>query len=266
VRLRIVHTTAFTYDDVVTECYTEVRLRPMDGGGQRCLSFELDTDPRADVRYQRDRYGNEVRRFDILTPHDRLVVTARSEVLTPPAFADGEAVLAPLERFDCLASSVYVPLTEAIRAFAVPAQVPGDPEATVGRLMEAVRARLKYDKGATDVRTNAEEALARGGGVCQDSAHLMLAACRVLGLPARYVSGYVFLPGSDVGVASHAWADVFVEGRGWISVDPTNGVPQAERHVRIAVGRDYDDVTPTRGVYKGSADETLTVDVRIDEL
>jgi transglutaminase-like putative cysteine protease len=93
----------------------------------------------------------------------------------------------------------------------------------------------------------------------------MLAVCRLLGLPARYVSGYAYAPASEMGVASHAWADVFVEGQGWVSVDPTNDAPQAERHVRVAVGRDYADVPPTRGVYKGSARETLAVDVRFEE-
>lgn len=263
-KLRIVHTTTFAYDSVVTECYTEVRLRPLDGGGQHCLSFQLSTDPRADVRSRLDRHGNDVRRFDLLTPHDRLVVTATSEVLTPEAFADGERELSPLARFDYLAPSAYAPFTDAIRAFAAPALVPGDGLETIRRVVEAIHGRLRYEKGATDVTTNAEQALARGLGVCQDYAHLMLATCRILGLPARYVSGYVYAPGSQVGVASHAWADVFVEGQGWVSVDPTNDAPQAERHVRVAVGRDYADLPPTRGVYKGNAKETLEVNVRIE--
>jgi transglutaminase-like putative cysteine protease len=264
-KLRITHTTAFAYDAVVSECYTEVRLRPADGGGQHCLSFQFSTDPRADVRERVDRYGNEVRRFDILPPHDRLVVTARSEVLTPETYADGERSLSPLSRFDYLAPSAYAPLSETIRAFAAPALGPGDPRQTVDRLADSIHGRLKYEKGATDVTTNAEQALAKGRGVCQDYAHLMLAACRLLGLPARYVSGYVYTPGGDMGAASHAWADVFLEGRGWVAVDPTNDAPQAEHHVRVAVGRDYADVPPTRGVYKGSARETLAVDVRIEE-
>ena len=108
-KLRIIHTTTFAYDSVVTECYTEVRLRPLDGGGQHCLSFQLSTDPRADVRSRLDRHGNDVRRFDLLTPHDRLVVTAMSEVLTPEAFADGERELSPLACFDYLAPSAYAP-------------------------------------------------------------------------------------------------------------------------------------------------------------
>jgi transglutaminase-like putative cysteine protease len=212
-----------------------------------------------------DRHGNDVRRFDLLTPHDRLVVTATSEVLTPEAFADGELTLTPLARHDYLAPSAYAPFTDTIRAFAAPTLVAGDALETTRRVVEAIHGRLRYEKGATDVTTNAEQALDRGLGVCQDYAHLMLATCRILGLPARYVSGYVYAPGSQVGVASHAWADVFVEGRGWISVDPTNDAPQAERHVRVAVGRDYADLPPTRGVYKGSAMETLAVEVRIEE-
>jgi transglutaminase-like putative cysteine protease len=117
------------------------------------------------------------------------------------------------------------------------------------------------------VETTAARALELGCGVCQDFTHVMLAACRARGRPARYVSGYLHSPaGQDAAQATHAWVDVFVEGRGWISLDPTHGVPQSEHHVRVAVGRDYADVTPTRGLYTGSAAEALGVSVRVDAL
>ena len=263
-KLRIVHATTFAYDAPVTEGYTEVRLRPLDSGGQRCLAFRLAADPAADVRQRVDRLGNDVRYFDVLAPHDRLVVTATSEVSTPDAFADGAAGLTPLDRFDYLAPSAYAPFSDGIRAFAADARA-GDGLETARRLLAAIRDRLTYQKGATDVSTSADQALARGRGVCQDFAHLMLAGCRLLGIPSRYVSGYVHAPADGMGAASHAWADVFIDGLGWISLDPTVGAPQSGRHVRVAVGRDYSDVPPTRGVYKGSAKETLSVEVRVEE-
>jgi transglutaminase-like putative cysteine protease len=265
-RLRVRHTTAYDYDAPITEAYTELRLKPLDSGGQRCLSFTVETDPTALVHRYSDRHGNDVRHFDVLSPHARLVVEATSEVATPDALADEQMDLAPLQRHDFLAPSPRAPFTEEVRAFAAACRVEGDPEATMKRIVGAVRARLRYEPGTTDVDTNAAEALAQGRGVCQDFAHLALAACRLGGLPARYVSGYVYAPGHASAAASHAWVDVFVSGRGWVSIDPTHDTAQTPRHVRVAVGRDYADVPPTRGVYKGGAGEELEVTVQVEVL
>jgi transglutaminase-like putative cysteine protease len=265
-RLRVQHTTVYDYDTPIAEAYTELRLKPLDRGGQRCLSFAVETDPGAVVHGYSDRHGNDVRHFDVLSPHARLVVVARSEVATPEVLVDEQTGLTPLQQHDFLAPSPRAPFTDAVRAFAVGCQIPGDPEATMKRIVEAVRARLRYEPGATDVSTDAAEALAHGRGVCQDFAHLALAACRLGGLPARYVSGYVYAPGHASAAASHAWVDVFVAARGWVSVDPTHDTAQTPRHVRVAVGRDYADVPPTRGVYKGSAGEQLEVTVEVEVL
>jgi transglutaminase-like putative cysteine protease len=262
-KLRIEHVTRFEYDAPITEGYTELRLKPLDTGGQRCSSFEVETEPEAKVHRYLDRHGNDVRHFDVLTPHTRLVVRARSEVTTPDSLADEQTRLTPLQRHDFLAPSTRAPFTDAVRALASAAFVPADPLGTVRRVVEAVRARLSYEPGATDVLTDADAALAQGRGVCQDFAHLALAACRLNGLPTRYVSGYVHAPGSPSGAASHAWIDVFLEVRGWVSVDPTHDTPQTPRHVRVAVGRDYTDVAPTRGVYTGGAGERLSVEVSV---
>jgi transglutaminase-like putative cysteine protease len=133
--------------------------------------------------------------------------------------------------------------------------------------MQAVAERLVYERGATDVKTRADEVLELGRGVCQDFAHVLLAACRCAGIPARYVSGYLFDPeliGDDA--ASHAWVDVLDRERGWVSLDPTHDREQTEVYVRVAVGRDYADVPPTRGVYKGAGEETLDVRVALQAL
>jgi transglutaminase-like putative cysteine protease len=142
--------------------------------------------------------------------------------------------------------------------------VAGDGLSTARALMTAVHRALAYTPGATTVKTTADEALTRGGGVCQDFAHLMIAACRALRLPARYVSGYVFAPRRGSAAASHAWTDVFVAGHGWISLDPTHDTLQTDHHVRLAMGRDYADVPPTRGVYKGAGREEMDVDVHVE--
>jgi transglutaminase-like putative cysteine protease len=262
-RLRVEHETLFTYDSPITEGYTELRLRPLESGGQRCLSFAIETEPRAEVRGFTDRFGNDVRHFDVLSPHQRLRVLARSEVATADAFADDEPELRPLDRYDYLSPSRFVPFEESVREFAGALGDGGDADAVARRVVQAVRARLRYQPGATDAGTDAALALEHGRGVCQDFAHLALAAFRLNGVPARYVSGYVQAQGPEGASASHAWVDYYVEGRGFVSIDPTHDTPQTPRHLRVGVGRDYADVPPTRGVYKGDAAERLEVTVRV---
>lgn len=262
-KLRITHTTTFSYDGVVSEAYMEMRLTPLDAGGQRCDTFRLSTDPPAEASAYADRFGNRVRSFDALAPHDRLVVRARSEVSTPAEFADPEQELSLLDAYDYRQPTAYTPHAPALVAFADGCMVPGDAVATVETACRAVHRAIAYTPGSTNVKTTADEALAAGRGVCQDFAHVMIAACRILGLPSRYVSGYVFAPRRSMASASHAWVDVFVAGRGWVSMDPTHDASQTDHYVRLAVGRDYADVTPTRGVYKGAGRESMAVDVKV---
>ncbi|MEP7357539.1 MAG: transglutaminase family protein [Anaerolineales bacterium] len=267
-RLKIEHLNRFTYDQAISEAYTEIRLQPLSSGGQRCLAFSLTPEPRQEVRAYHDRYGNDVHHFDVLQPHQQLVVNAVSEVLTPETYQPEPGELSPLEAFDYLAASDYAPLVPEVAAFAAahstaPA-VAEDPLGSALALMAAVNGALRYEKGVTDVHTTAPQALLLGGGVCQDYSHLMLAACRHLGLPARYVSGYLYNNGHTA--ASHAWVDVYVPGPGWLSLDPTHNRQQTAQYVRVAVGRDYADVAPTRGVFKGQAVEVLEVTVHLTAL
>jgi transglutaminase-like putative cysteine protease len=193
------------------------------------------------------------------------VVTARSEVRTPDGYADPETELSLLDAWDYRPSTAYTPQTGSIRAFARAAAVEGDPLASAEAVCHAVHRALAYTPGSTTVRTTADEALGAARGVCQDFAHVMIAACRALDLPARYVSGYMFAPQRGTASASHAWVDVFVPGPGWISLDPTHDGQQTDHYVRLAVGRDYSDVPPTRGVYKGVGREAMAVDVRVEQ-
>jgi transglutaminase-like putative cysteine protease len=262
--LHVEHRTSFTYGDPVTEAYTELRLKPLDGGGQRCSSFQLRTEPiGSPARAHRDHYGNEVLRFDVLEAHDRLVVTASADVYTPSVYEEPPRALTLSEEYDFLMPTGYVPLDGPLAALAE-----GLPDgATAARaraLMDVLRERIVYERGATTVRTTADEVLQLGRGVCQDFAHVFLGAARHAGIPARYVSGYLYDAELDGGeAASHAWVDVWTEEQGWISLDPTHGREQTDHYVRVAVGRDYADVPPTRGVYRGTATEELAVDVAI---
>ena len=176
------------------------------------VAFTLTTEPHDEVLLHVDRFGNDVRHFDVLHPHQRLMVTATSEVLTPETLVPDTAPLTPLDEFDYLMPTSYAPFTANLVQFAAAHVVPDDPAATAQALMHALYTSLKYEKGATDVTTTADQALDLGRGVCQDFAHIMMAACRSQGLPARYVSGYLYNSGQDG--ASHAWVDVYVAGHG----------------------------------------------------
>lgn len=267
-RLSIEHTTSFTYDQPISEAYTEMRLRPMDIGGQRCLSFALQTEPRGEVFQYADRFANDVRYFDVLAPHQKLRVTASSQVLTPDTFENDTRELSPLDAYDYRLPSPYVPLTERLQVMAAPHIVRDSVRETAMALMRSLRGSLKYVKGVTDVYTNADQVLDVASGVCQDFAHVMLAMCRAQNIAARYVSGYLYAPGdgSSDEAASHAWVDVFVPNEGWLSLDPTHNSLQTPYYVRVAVGRDYGDVSPTRGVYRGHAEEELDVQVLLKRL
>ena len=172
--------------------------------------------------------------------------------------------LSPLDQFDYLTATKYAPEHELIHQLAEANVAVGNRAATAYALMGAVHQSLQYEKGATSVKTTAEEALQIGKGVCQDYAHVMLATCRLSGLPARYVSGYLYSPNAPE-MASHAWVDVFIAEHGWRSLDPTHNCPQDARYVRVATGRDYADVPPTRGMYKGKAAEKMEVHVMVKE-
>ena len=270
-KLRIEHTTSFSYDEPISEAYTEMRLHPLDTITQRCLSFKLSTEPRGEVMKYSDRFGNLVHHFDALESHQQVLVRVKSDVVTEEKFTDDQRELSPLDEFDYLAPTIYAPHDDALQDLVSPHVVEGNETATALSLMNALYTTMKYERGATDVRTTATEALALGRGVCQDFAHVMLSACRMAKIPARYVSGYLYNstasePNEAANAASHAWVDVFTSNGGWISLDPTHGYEQTGDYVRVAVGRDYADVPPTRGVFKGKSKENLSVSVKVTRL
>lgn len=282
-RYRLVHATEFSYDGAVTESYNELRLQPMQDNLQNCLSFRVTTHPASRIGSHQDYFGNWVHRFNVLGEHQRLRIEADSVVLVqePEPFPTGGPSLGELsvlaaeldEHYELLSATEYVPHPAQLRDLVDTAERNSD--GTISGFVRAasdlVHTTFRYEKGATHVHSSIRDALATRAGVCQDFAHILLALVRMRGIPARYVSGYIipeesagFSPEAvNGGQASHAWIEVLVPTLGWFAIDPTLGKDVGMRHVRLAHGRDYGDVAPVRGVYKGHAGQQLCVDVRV---
>ena len=265
-RFEIIHETRFEYSAPISETVMELRLRPQDGGGQRCLDFHLEVEPRAGIRGYRDGYGNQVHYFNLLRDHPRLRVTSRSLVETGlPARREVDGAALVLDYLRPRPPAGDVPGVRRLAARHRPAtSEPAAMEAALDSLALAISRDFVYDTTVTTVYSSVEQVLELRAGVCQDFAHLFIAAARALGAPARYVSGYIHVPGPEALTegASHAWAEAWVEGRGWLGYDATHPVRAGANHVRVAVGRDYRDAAPTRGVYVGTATGTMSVSVR----
>ena len=283
----ILHTTRYTYSQPVGLCHNEAHLRPRSFELQQCLEARVDIEP-PPARYDEraDYFGNPVAYFSVQEPHDRLTVTATSTVQrSAPALLDSDASLAwdrvaatlhAADTMQALAAREYVldsPLVATspdLAAFALPSFAPGRPFlSAVHDLNRRIHREFLYDRNFTTVSTPLVDVLAQRRGVCQDFAHLAIGCVRSLGLPARYVSGYLpstpppgqeRLRGAD---ASHAWFAVFDPGAGWIDFDPTNDQIVSDRHVTTAWGRDYADVTPLKGVVFGGGAHSLEVAVEI---
>lgn len=265
-RLHIEHETIFSYSQPVREAIGEARLRPRDDAGQRLMGFRLALDPHAPVDPVGDRFGNTIHCYSVLQPHRRLTITATSEVETSADALIAAPALTPLEQHSFTAISQYVPFTDELLAFArATAPADADVATTAQALSSAIYASCDYQAGSTDISTTADAVLAGRRGVCQDFAHLLIALCRGLGMPARYVSGYLYDADqpADAILASHAWAEVFLDGRGWLGIDPTHNRVISSLYTRVALGRDYADAAPVRGIYQGETKETLEVRVRM---
>jgi len=277
------HTTIFRYEPAVRESVMEVRLQPRSEGEQRCLSFTLDVEPTANILQYRDFTGNTVHHFDIAGSHAQVKVTAQSavEVQTVPAprasdagdWADLDALVAAGDHWEMLLPSHFVRSSDRLEQFARELRCERrlSPFALLTELNEAIFRLFAYVPNSTKVDSPIEEALQARQGVCQDFAHIMIALVRRLKIPCRYVSGYMFHREDEtegkkdrsLEGASHAWVEALVPRIGWVAFDPTNNLVGGDRHIRVAIGRDYSDVPPTRGVYKGEAQSELSVSVSV---
>ena len=277
------HTTTFRYEPAVRESVMEVRLQPRSEGEQRCLRFTLNVEPAANILQYHDFAGNIVHHFDIAGSHTQVKVTAQSavEVQNVPVpratdtgeWADLDALVAAGDHWEMLLPSHFAHSSSLLEQLAkeLACERRGSPFTLLTELSEAIYRLFAYVPNSTKVDSPIEEALKARQGVCQDFAHIMIALVRRLKIPCRYVSGYMFHRDDEDGDkkdrsldgASHAWVEALVPGIGWVAFDPTNNLVGADRHIRVAIGRDYADVPPTRGVYKGESQSELSVSVSV---
>jgi transglutaminase-like putative cysteine protease len=278
-KLEIRYVNLFTYGEPAWESHNLLRACPSSDGHQQLVGYRVDITPPVPVHTYVDYWGTRVDEFAVIDPHSLLRVAAESVVETHPAVAPDVHppldTLLPLvgELSTFLRRSPHARWDNQIEETARDVvSASGDVAEAVTAIADAVTASLKYEPGATYVGVDVTDVLSQGKGVCQDFAHLGIAMCRSIGIPARYVSGYLYASDQSSGVVpdqaelsvqTHAWMEVMVPGHGWWALDPTNAQPVGELHVKIGHGRDYEDVMPLRGVYHGGADHDLGVDVRI---
>ena len=276
-RLQVHHTTGYHYSGEVVSSYNEARITPLTDTEQLTIDAMVDITPAARSYRYWDYWGCLVHAFDVHVPHRQLVVTGRSLVETsdqPDPLADPGATWASLDddstcdRYDeLLAPTAYVPfVSDRVLDQAKELRAAGTPHEAAMAAAGWVKDSLVYERGITRVSTSAVEAWDAGHGVCQDFAHLTLTMVRAMGVPCRYVSGYLHpkedaTVGTTVRGESHAWVEWWAGD--WVRYDPTNGIPVGQRHVVVGRGRDYADVTPLKGIYSGGAAGDLEVTVEL---
>ncbi len=262
-RLRIRHLTTYDYGAPVGWGLAQLRLTPKAMRSQRVLSWEVSVDGgRRELAFE-DHHRNRVDLVSFDPGATRLVIEARGEVEVDDAAGvhGAHGGFAPLWLFERV-----TPRTRAgPGCLRIVGSLPAEP-ATLARLhglSAAVAEAVAWTEGAGDAGRGAEEALAAGTGVCQDQAHVFIACARAMGIPARYVSGYLRLDGRDEAPASHAWAEAWVPDLGWVGFDVANAVCPDDRYVRVATGLDYAEAAPESGTRQGTGPESLVVSVEV---
>ena len=279
---RIEHISDFRYDESARGSLMVLRLQPRQAGGQRLQHFELVIDPSATPVVFRDAFGNSCHLFNIHRAHRHTRVHSHAEVLTtedpvmperlpPGSWSELADATTRRRHWHWLAPSQFARSSPELEAFvARHGLVPeDDPLASLRTLTSKLHAIFRYEPGSTDAQSPIEHILATGGGVCQDYTHVMIAIARSWGIPSRYVSGYLHREGSpgeqSPAGASHAWAEFLLPSLDWLGMDPTNNTVVDHRHVAVAIGRDYADAAPTRGVVFGGGTSSLAVRVLVRE-
>lgn len=281
-RLYVFHKTVYRYPDQVSNSFNEMRLHPLSNDLQKCESCLISVLPTTCMREYLDLNGNLVQYFEIPEPHLKLAIEARSTVDTVKRvdfdeFPYGTTMdkLRDIEKnFNCrnyLQSSNYVEITPTVWKEAVDVRGnSNDVFQTAYQIMEFIYLNYEYSNSTTTVDTLSSSIIKKRKGVCQDFAHVAIAMCRSLGIPARYVSGYFFdhtrnrsMRGSE---ASHAWIEVLINGHGWYGLDPTNNRVVDETYIILGSGRDYRDVAPITGTYFGRLPTSMDVDVSVKKL
>jgi transglutaminase-like putative cysteine protease len=273
------HNTSFRHEPAVRESVMEVRMQPRTDFRQRCLSFTLDVTPRANMMLYRDFYGNAVHHFDIPGRHELIEISAQAIVDVLPApelnpedsgnWEELDARIGETDYWEMLLPSQFAAPTELLEKLAgeVELRRRGKPLTLLQELNVKLYEMFEYVPNSTKVDSPIDDALRSRQGVCQDFAHIMITLVRQLKIPCRYVSGYLYHEDkahdrSPAG-ATHAWVEAYLGDLGWVAFDPTNNLMGCERHIRVAVGRDYADVPPTRGMHKGDSESELRVMVSV---
>jgi transglutaminase-like putative cysteine protease len=273
------HITSFAYEPAIRESVMEVRVQPRNEAQQRCLTFSLDVTPGANIMAYRDFLGNTIHHFDIPGRHTQFKITAQAlvdvQAASVPTVADVgtwedlDSIVANGDYWEMLLPSHFTQPTQLLEALAKELRVErrGSPLETLLDLNKSIYKTFDYVPNVTKVDSLIDDALRDRKGVCQDLSHVMIALVRQLSVPCRYVSGYLCqregARDRSADGATHAWLEAFLPGCGWLAFDPTNGSIGGQRHIRVAIGRDYADVPPTRGVYKGDAESELSVAVLV---
>jgi len=267
-RLRVLHETAYRYGTPASRAIQIVRLTPRGHDGQFVVNWRIDVDHDCRLDAATDPFGNTVHSFTVEGPLDGLTITAEGEVETQDTHG---IVRGQVERMPPVVFLRDTPLTRSdaeIRALVeeVEQQAGPNPLEILHAVMERIRQRMRFEVNLTDTGTSAIEAFSLGHGVCQDFAHVFIAAARHIGIPSRYVGGYLFHTEMlDGQAAGHAWAEALVGDLGWVAFDPANGISATEGYVRVAVGLDYLGAAPVRGTRYGGGEETLSVRIRVNE-
>ena len=277
--LKVTHQTDLTYTDTISESVMELRVAPRQEQDQHRLSFDLAIGPRAAVSSYFDWLGNTVHAFTVNEFHEAIKIVATSVVETdrqkvePERFKDTWPIASQADDYalyDYLTFGGPVCDSAALRKLA--SLLEPEPDSSLGelalRMIHLIAEKFRYETGITTSASPIDDILAHSKGVCQDFTHLMIGLARALRIPARYVSGFVHPDaGKFRGYAqTHAWVELMFPSAGWIGFDPTNQCIVGPNFVKVAVGRDYRDVPPNKGVYRGSAEESITVQVKSEAL
>ena len=262
-RLVIRHQTSYRYSTPIAYAIQALRLTPRAYEGLNIIRWRVRGEARYELPSFIDGYGNLVHCHTVNRMHDSAVVVVEGEVETHVTDGIVRGAAETLPPLFYLRSTRLTAIDPAIEALA--RACGGNPFERLMALMEAVRARVDYRAGVTQATTTAAEALQGGAGVCQDHAHVFIAGARAMGVPARYVGGYLWAGGDDENQASHAWAEAYLQEFGWIGFDPSNRTRPSEAYVRASIGLDYWSAAPVRGVRRGDGEESLAVNVRVKE-
>ena len=265
-RLSVHYSTTYTYAEPVRRMIQLLRVEPLSFAGQSVLDWRVDVDQDAKLREGRDGYGNITHMLYVDSPVSSLTLSISGRVLTEDKHGIVQGLPHDLPPEIFLRSTPLTQPGPAVQALAGACGGKGGEIERLHRLVALIHDSLRFDTAATQVETGAEQAAAEGHGVCQDFAHIFIAAARLGNVPARYVSGHLFRrDGQLEQQAAHAWAEAWIEDLGWVAFDPVNGISTDDAYLRVACGLDYRDAAPIAGARSGGGREQLSVEVRVSE-